>query len=96
MQSLRQIEDVKNKIHVRARKILKHGIGNFVWANGSGRGKVEGRCKKFSNREKRAKGRVRLLRAHDSAELREVASDSAMLGVWLRNRKVESQVSDID
>ena len=29
------IEDVKKKIHARARKVLWHGIGNFVWASGS-------------------------------------------------------------
>ena len=32
MQSLGEIEDVKKKIHARARKVLQHGIGNFVWA----------------------------------------------------------------
>ena len=51
---------------------------------------------KFSVREWRAEGRVRLHRARGSAELREVASGSATQGFWLRNRKVGSQVSDID
>ena len=51
---------------------------------------------KFSRRERRAKGRVRLLRARGSAELREVASGSATQGLWLRNGKVRSQVSGID
>ena len=51
---------------------------------------------KFSGRERRAKGRVRLLRARGSAELREVASGSATPGLWLRNGKVGSQVSSID
>ena len=48
---------------------------------------------KFGGREK---GRVRLLRARSSAELREVASGSATQGFWLRNGKVRSQVSGID
>ena len=56
------------------------------------RGKVGGRHKKFSG-ERRAKGRVRLLRARGTAELREVASGSAMQRLWLRNGKVGSQVA---
>ena len=51
---------------------------------------------KFNRRERRAKGRVRLHRARSSAELREVTSGSALQGLWLRNGKVESQVSGID
>ena len=51
---------------------------------------------KFSGRERSAKGRVRLLRARGSVELREVASGSATQGLWLRNGKVRSQVSGID
>ena len=51
---------------------------------------------KFSEGERRAKGRVRLHRARGSAELSEVASGSATQGLWLRNRKVRSQVSGID
>ena len=43
-----EIEDVKKKIHARARKVLLYGIGNFVWASGSGRGEVGGSRKKFS------------------------------------------------
>ena len=39
---------------------------------------------------------MRLHRARDSAELREVASGSATQGLWLRNGKVGSQVSGID
>ena len=51
---------------------------------------------KFSGSERRAKGRVRLLRARGSAELRKVASGSAAQSLWLRNRKMRSQVSGID
>ena len=51
---------------------------------------------RFSGRERRANGRVRLLRARGSAELREVASGSAMQGLSLRNGKVRFQVSGID
>ena len=51
---------------------------------------------KFSGKERRPKGRVRLLRACGSAELREGASGFAMQGLWLKNGKVGSQVSDID
>ena len=57
MQSPREIEDVK-KIHARARTVLQHVIGNFVWASGSGQRKDGGSCKKFSNREGGAKGQV--------------------------------------
>ena len=40
---------------------------------------------KFSWIERRAEGPVRLHRARDSAELREVASGSAMQSLWLRS-----------
>ena len=55
MQSPGEIEDVKKKIHATARKVLYHGIGNFVWASGSGQGEVGGIRKNFSGRERRAK-----------------------------------------
>ena len=51
---------------------------------------------KFSESERRAKGRVRLHRACGSVELREVASGCATQGLWLRNGKMRSQVSGID
>ena len=51
---------------------------------------------KFSGRERRAKGQVRLFGARGSAELREVASGSAMQDLWLINGKVGSQVSGIN
>ena len=51
---------------------------------------------KFSGRETRAKRRVRLHRARGLTELREAASGFATQGLWLRNRKVGSQVSNID
>ena len=51
-------------------------------------GKVRGSRKKFSEREWRAEGRVRLHRARGTVELREVASGSATQGLWLRNGKV--------
>ena len=57
---------------------------------------VGGSRMKFSGREKRAEGRVRLFRSRGSAELRKVVSGSAMQGLWLRNGKVGSQVSGID
>ena len=96
MQRPGQIEDVKKKFHAKARKMLSHGIDNFVWASGSGREKVGGSHNKFSGGERRAKGRVRLLRERGTAELREVASGSATQGFWLKNGKVRSQVSGID
>ena len=40
-----EIEDVKKKVHARARKVLQHGIGNFVWASGIGRREVGGRSR---------------------------------------------------
>ena len=89
-------ENVKKKIHARARKVLQHGIGNFVWANGSGRGKVGGSRKKFSESERRAKRRVRLHGARSSAEVGKVPSGSATQGLWLRNGEVRSQVGGID
>ena len=39
---------------------------------------------------------MRLLRAHGSVKLRKVASDSAMQGLWLGDRKVGSQVISED
>ena len=51
---------------------------------------------KFSGRERKSKGRVRLLRTRGSVELRKVASGSAAQGLWLRNGKVGFQVSAID
>ena len=91
-----KIEDVKKKIHARARKMVQHGIGNFVWASGSGREEVGGSRMKFNGRERRAKGQVRLHRARGSVKLREVASGSATQDLGLRNEKVGSQVSGID
>ena len=96
MRSPGEIEDVKKKIHARTRKMLWHGMGNFVWASGGGRGKVGGSRKKFSEGEKRAERRVRLFRSRGSAELSEVASCSATQSFWLRNGKVRSQVSGED
>ena len=89
-------EDVKKKIHARTRKVLYHGIGNFVWTSGSGRGEIGGSHKKFSETERRAKGQMRLHRACGFGKLREVAPGSATQGLWLRNGKVGSQVSCID
>ena len=63
-----------------------------MWASGSGWGKIGGSRKKFSGRERRAKGRVRLHRARGSAELSEVASGSAAQSLWLRNGKAASTV----
>ena len=51
MQRPREIQNVLEKIHARARKVLQHGIGCFIWANGSGRGEVRGSRKKFSGGE---------------------------------------------
>ena len=39
---------------------------------------------------------MRLHRARETVELREIASGSATQGLWLRNGKVRSQVSGID
>ena len=59
-----------------------------MWTSGSGQGEVGGSHKKFSGRERRVEGQVSLLGPCGSAELREVASDSATQGLWLRNGKV--------
>ena len=45
-----EIENVKKKIHTIARNMLSHGIGNFVWASGSGLGKIGGNRKKLTGR----------------------------------------------
>ena len=96
MRSPGAIENVKKKIHVKARKMLYDGIGDFVWAKGSGGGKVRGSRKKFSGGERKAEGRVRLLRARGSAELIEVAPGSGTQGLWMRNGKVRSRIIDVD
>ena len=64
----------------------------MVLASGSGRGEFKSSRKKFSGVEGGAKGQVRLFRGRGSAELRKVASGSATRGLWLRYRKVGSQV----
>ena len=66
-------------------------LGLWQWMRRGG-----GSRKNFSKRERRAKGQVRLLRAHGLAELRKVVSGSAMQGLWLRDRKVGSQVGGKD
>ena len=65
-------------------------------ASGSERGEIGGSHMKFSGREGKAEGRVRLLSALGSAELSEVASGSATQSLWLRNRKAGSRVSGVD
>ena len=95
MQRPGKIKNVK-KIHAIARKVLLHGIRNFVWASGNGRGEVGGSRKKFSVKEESAEGQVKLLRARRSAELGKIASGSATQGLWLRDRKLGSQVIDED
>ena len=59
-------------------------------------GKVGGSRKKFSNREKRAKGQVRLHRAHGSVEWGKAVSGSATQALWLQKGKVRSQVGGLD
>ena len=88
MQRPGEMEDVK-KIHARARKMLYHVIGNFVWARGSAREEVGGSHKKFSGRERRANGQVRRLRGSGMTKLREIASGSATGSL------AEKQKSDI-
>ena len=53
MQSPGKIEDLKKKIHARARKMLYHRIGNFVWANVSGGGKVGGSLRNSAAKNRR-------------------------------------------
>ena len=36
MQRPKMIENAPDKIRARARKMLQHGIGDFVWASGNG------------------------------------------------------------
>ena len=94
MQRPGKIENVKKKIHARARNVLQRGISNFVWASVSGREKVKGSRKKFGEGEEGAKERVRLLRASNFSELGMIVSGSATQGVWLGDRRVRSQVID--
>ena len=49
----RKIENVQKKINARARNVLWHGIGNFVWGSGSGRGKICDSREKFSRGERK-------------------------------------------
>ena len=76
--------------------MLQHGTGNFVSASGSGREEVCGSHEKFSGEERRAEKVVRLHRACGQSELGQVASGSAMQGLWLRNGKAGSQVVGVD
>ena len=48
--------------------------------------------KKFSEEERGAERRMRLLKARGSAELGKEASGSATQGLWLGDRKVGSQI----
>ena len=48
MQRPGKIENALEKIYARARKVLYHRIGNFVWASGSGQREFGGSRKKFS------------------------------------------------
>ena len=54
MQRPTEIENVLEKIHAIARKVLQHGIGDFVWAGGS--------CEKFNGGEGGSERRMRLFR----------------------------------
>ena len=83
MQRPKMIENVPDKIRARARKMLQHGIGDFVWASGNGQREIRGSCKKFSGKERRAEREMRLLRAHDSVKPGQVAYGSATQGLWL-------------
>ena len=51
MQRPGKFENVKKKDHATARKLLQHGISDFVSASGSGRGEVRGSRKNFSGEE---------------------------------------------
>ena len=72
--------------------VLKRGIGDIIWASGSGRGEVCGSREKFSGGEEGAERGIRLLRACGPSELGPVASGSATQGLWLENKKVGSQI----
>ena len=72
--------------------MLWHGIGNFVWASGSGRAEVCGSREKLSGGERGAERQMRLLKARGLKKLVEVISGSATQGLWLENRKVGFQV----
>ena len=58
--------------------------------------RLEAAAKNSVGKKRGAEGQVRLLRARGSAELRKVASGSATQSLWLRNRKVGSQVISED
>ena len=77
MQRPGKIKNVQEKIHAKARNVLQHSIGNFVWARGSGRGEVYGSSEKFNRGEEGAEVRMTLVRAPDSVELGQVTSGSA-------------------
>ena len=58
MQTPGKIENMQEKINAKAKKMLYHGIGNFVWASGSRRGEVCGSREKFSKSKGKAKRRM--------------------------------------
>ena len=69
MQRPGKIKNMKEKIHARARKVLFHGIVDFVSARGSGLGEVCGSRNKFNGKERRAEREMILLRVRGPSDL---------------------------
>ena len=90
MQRPENIENVKKRI--RSEWGLQYEVENFVWARSRGRNEVGSSHEKFSKGEPIAERGMRFFRAQGSLKLRQVASGSATQNLWLRDRKVRSQV----
>ena len=72
--SPRPIEDMKNKIHARAREVFQHRVGNSLCAGSNGkRRKISGSSKKFTAGEMREEREMRILGPGGLAWLLQVA-----------------------
>ena len=88
-----EIENVKKKIHVRARKMLRlMKLATLSGPVAVDEERLEAAAKNSVGEKEEQKGQLRLLRACSSAELGKVASGSATQSLWLKDKKVGSQV----
>ena len=71
-------------------------VGDFVWTDGSGRDDVDSSHRKYTGSRRRTEREMRLLKERVPAHLRQVASGSATLGLWLRYRNKRSLVDRMD
>ena len=86
---------MKEKINAREREVLQHGLGNSFWATGLEDGRLAAAAKKFSGDKRRAERAMGIFGTRDPTELRKVFSGSDTHSLWLRDRKVRSQIADV-